>query len=253
MKMNENEEWNTFIGCIDDRCAGVALPLIKGLRVEDKSTVKRLDLVTWEGLPKYLAEPEKPEHKDAVKFIMDKIDISYKNHGSRRFWVAGHEDCAANEVSEKEHIEQERKACEFLKSKYPDCDIYGLHFDEKEQAVCHTHDDMNAKLNPAEKAPRALFLTLAERFGEVLKRLLPETPNKAELKQKREMLLYRMNADMASADMSFKCVEYGEDEKVKEMFWGDHKRYINSLSQSVTEFSKLYGKNMPDLNMELGR
>ncbi|MFA8341894.1 MAG: carbonic anhydrase [Rhodothermaceae bacterium] len=115
----------TVVNCIDGR---VQIPVTKFL--QNRFNVDYVDSVTEPGPPLVISE-----NKSEVKSILNRIDVSVKNHNSRGIAIAGHFDCAGNPTDEKTQIEQIKKSVEFLKTHFSNLEIIGLWVDEKQKVT----------------------------------------------------------------------------------------------------------------------
>ncbi len=115
MSLN-SETFFTSVGCIDGRSQ---YAVAKWGR--KKFGVEYADAITEAGLAGLLAE----DHLD--KYLIDslenKIKISLKKHHSKNIVVSGHEDCAGNPVSEKQHKKDISKSAELIRLMFPKISI----------------------------------------------------------------------------------------------------------------------------------
>jgi carbonic anhydrase len=58
------------------------------------------------------------------------LDISINIHGSKHIAVVGHYDCAGNPVSKEIQLVQIQESVEYVKSLYPELDVFGLWVNE---------------------------------------------------------------------------------------------------------------------------
>ena len=121
--MDKKVNFCTVINCMDGR---IQETVNKFLRKKLKK--KYVDTITEPGPVKILSE-----RKDELKLnsILERCDISIKNHGSKSIAVAGHFDCAVNKVNKETHISQIKESCKFIMEKYPDISVTGLYVNKK--------------------------------------------------------------------------------------------------------------------------
>jgi len=94
------------INCIDGRVQGPISEWIK-----KNHGVEFVDVVSEPGCDLALSGPS-----DAEASMRAKVEISINAHKSRLVFVSGHHECAANPVSEEEHVAHIRKAVERVNS-----------------------------------------------------------------------------------------------------------------------------------------
>ena len=93
----------TSVSCMDGR---IQIPLNKWIK--ENFSADYVDTITEPGVDKTIT--------DVVESIKTKIGISINAHKSELVVVSGHYDCAANPVSDEEHITQIKKAAEVISS-----------------------------------------------------------------------------------------------------------------------------------------
>lgn len=104
----KEKKFATAINCIDGR---TQLPVIEWMKKRFK--VDFVDTITEPGPVKILAEKK---DKNLLSWIKKKLEISVKKHNSKIVAIVAHFDCAGNPVSEKEQIQQLKKARKTLLS-----------------------------------------------------------------------------------------------------------------------------------------
>jgi carbonic anhydrase len=112
----------TAVCCIDGR---IQLPVIRFM--QQRFNAEYVDMVNEAGADRVLGDHD---NDDLVKSILTKVDISINAHGSLAVAIIGHYDCAANPVTEPEHLEQIQNAVIFLRNLFHDTIIIGLWVDE---------------------------------------------------------------------------------------------------------------------------
>ncbi len=115
----------TVVNCMDGR---VQLPVINYLM--KRFNVDYVDSITEPGPNRILALQDDPE---LVQSIIRRIKISLERHKSKGIAIVGHYDCAGNPVTEKEHVEQLKKAKIFLEKHFQDSCVEMLWVDENWQ------------------------------------------------------------------------------------------------------------------------
>lgn len=113
----------TTINCMDGR---VQLPVINYLMT--RCGVSYVDSITEPGPIAILAEEA---NIGAIASIMERVEISVRKHGSRAIAIVGHYDCAGNPVDQATQEGQTRASMELVKSRFPDCEVFGLWVDEQ--------------------------------------------------------------------------------------------------------------------------
>ena len=108
----KDETFFTSVGCMDGRSS---FAVAKWGR--KKFGVEYADAITEAGLVGQLSK----NHLD--KYLIDsltnKIKISLEKHKSKNIVVSGHEDCAGNPVSEKQHKKDILKTAELVSLIFP--------------------------------------------------------------------------------------------------------------------------------------
>lgn len=114
------EQFGTILECMDGR---------PQRKVSDYLStsfgVRNLDTITTAGTVRHLAEDT-----EQTKTLLENLDISIDQHGSRKIAVVAHHDCAGNPVSDKTQKEQIVAAMTRLGNLYPDMEVAGLWLDE---------------------------------------------------------------------------------------------------------------------------
>ena len=110
--------FGTVINSIDGR---VQIPVVNFLL--ERFGVSYLDVITELAPSKILADQA---DQARVAAIMQRLNVSMLEHGSRQFAVVAHYDCPGNPVGRSEQIEQLRKSIDFLKESYPGLEVIGL-------------------------------------------------------------------------------------------------------------------------------
>jgi carbonic anhydrase len=95
----------TSVSCMDGR---IQLPLSKWIK--ENYSVDYVDTITEPGDDKTIA------NNSILESIKTKISISVNAHKSELVVISGHYDCAANPVSNEEHIEMIKKGVEIISS-----------------------------------------------------------------------------------------------------------------------------------------
>ncbi len=107
----------TCLNCIDGR---VQLPVIQW--VVKGYPVEYVDLITEPGIDGIMAG-----HVAEVRQrILRKLDVSVRAHGSKHIFVVGHHDCAANLVSDEEHLRDINTAAGYISENLPHLNVVGL-------------------------------------------------------------------------------------------------------------------------------
>jgi carbonic anhydrase len=91
------DRFATAITCIDGR---VQRPVTDWVRWH--TNVHHVDLITEPGPDKVLSSGS----QDLIDNVMRRVLFSVRNHFSPVVALSGHHDCAANDTSREEHIEQ---------------------------------------------------------------------------------------------------------------------------------------------------
>jgi hypothetical protein len=231
---DKKEVFGTIIKCMDGRFKEPVDKFMRGLSIDgEKANIDWFDEITGAGPLRALNDPEKfPEE---MNLIRQKLDVSLNVHNSKIVAIMGHHDCAGNKCCDETQHKQLKGAVHYVKGIVPeDVFVFGLFVDAKKQV--HTVDD---KITTQNLTLRAMMLTLKEKFIDVLGKLLPDTNKKANYKKQRDMLLYKINANLASAEMTFDIVQYDKDGNIKEEFWAEHQKHLRALRENVHEFNSL--------------
>ena len=112
----------TVISCMDGR---VQLPVIKFL--QKRFSVEYVDSITEAGPNLMLSEGK---NIDSIQGILNRLEISVKNHNSIGIGIVGHHDCAGNPTTQDNQIAQIHKAIKLLRQQYENIDIIGLWVDK---------------------------------------------------------------------------------------------------------------------------
>jgi len=118
----ERKGFATAVNCIDGR---VQIPVIQWTR--DHFAVEWVDLITEPGADKVVAEGL-PGRIDAIK---QKVSLSVTRHDSHVVAIAGHHDCLANPVTEKEHHEYIKQSVQRIASWSLPIRVVGLWVNER--------------------------------------------------------------------------------------------------------------------------
>ena len=108
----------TSISCMDGR---IQIPISQWIK--ENYSVDFVDTITEPGVDKVIAG------NSDLDSIKTKIGISINAHKSKLVVVSGHYDCAANPVSDDEHIDLIKKDIEILSSWNLGVDIVGIWVD----------------------------------------------------------------------------------------------------------------------------
>ena len=95
----------TSVSCIDGRSQS---PLAEWIR--KNHSVDYVDTITEPGVDKIISE------NSDLESIKSKVSISINSHKSELIIVSGHYNCAANPVSDEEHISLIKKGVEVISS-----------------------------------------------------------------------------------------------------------------------------------------
>ena len=108
----------TSISCMDGR---IQIPISQWIK--ENYSVDFVDTITEPGVDKVIAV------NSDLDSIKTKIGISINAHKSKLVVVSGHYDCAANPVSDDEHIDLIKKDIEMISSWNLGVDIVGVWVD----------------------------------------------------------------------------------------------------------------------------
>jgi len=106
----------TSVSCMDGR---IQIPLNKWIK--EHFSADYVDTVTEPGVDKNIA--------DVIESIKTKVGISINAHKSETIIVSGHYDCAANPVSDEEHIAQIKNAAKIISSWNLNAKVIGVWVD----------------------------------------------------------------------------------------------------------------------------
>ncbi len=109
----------TSISCMDGR---IQIPISQWIK--ENYSVDYVDTITEPGVDKVIAG------SSDLESIKTKIGISINAHKSKLIVVSGHYDCAANPVSDNEHIDLIKKDIEIISSWNLGVDIVGIWIDD---------------------------------------------------------------------------------------------------------------------------
>lgn len=107
----------TSVSCMDGR---IQIPL--NTWIKENYSADFVDTITEPGVDKNIA--------DVVESIKTKVGISINAHKSELVVVSGHYDCAANPVSDEEHITQIKNAVEVISSWNLNAKVIGVWVDD---------------------------------------------------------------------------------------------------------------------------
>lgn len=110
--------FGTSISCMDGR---IQIPISKWIK--ENYSVDFVDTITEPGVDKVLVENP---HNESIK---NKVSISINAHKSKLVVVSGHYECAANPVSDEEHISQIKKDVETISSWNLGVEVVGVWVD----------------------------------------------------------------------------------------------------------------------------
>ena len=108
----------TSISCMDGR---IQTPISEWIK--ENFQVDFVDTITEPGVDKVLVE--NPDNES----IKNKVSISINAHKSKLVVVSGHYECAANPVSDEEHISQIKKDVESISSWNLGVEVVGVWVD----------------------------------------------------------------------------------------------------------------------------
>ena len=109
----------TSVSCMDGR---IQLPLSKWIK--ENYSVDYVDTITEPGDDKTIA------NNSILESIKTKISISVNAHKSELVVISGHYDCAANPVSNEEHVEMIKKGVEIISSLNLGVKVIGVWVDD---------------------------------------------------------------------------------------------------------------------------
>lgn len=115
------KSFGTVLNCIDGR---TQIPVIEWMK--EHFCLNYLDLITEPGMDGVLSQGNAKE----ISRIKDKVKISMNAHNSRTLAVVGHYDCAANPVSDCEHINDIVASVNLVKSWQLPLTVVGLWVDK---------------------------------------------------------------------------------------------------------------------------
>ena len=110
--------FGTSISCMDGR---IQIPISNWIK--ENYSVDFVDTITEPGVDKVLVDNPNNES------IKNKVSISINAHKSKLVVVSGHYECAANPVSDDEHISQIKKDVETISSWNLGVDVVGVWVD----------------------------------------------------------------------------------------------------------------------------
>ncbi len=108
----------TSVSCMDGR---IQIPISDWIK--ENYSVDFVDTITEPGVDKVIA------NNSDLESIKTKIGISINAHKSKLVVVSGHYDCAANPVSDEDHIALIKKDIEVISSWNLGVDIVGVWID----------------------------------------------------------------------------------------------------------------------------
>ena len=108
----------TSISCMDGR---IQTPISEWIK--ENFQVDFVDTITEPGVDKVLVE--NPDNES----IKNKVSISINAHKSKLVVVSGHYECAANPISDEEHISQIKKDVEAISSWNLGVEVVGIWVD----------------------------------------------------------------------------------------------------------------------------
>ena len=108
----------TSISCMDGR---IQIPISNWIK--ENYSVNFVDTITEPGVDKVLVDNPNNES------IKNKVSISINAHKSKLVVVSGHYECAANPVSDDEHISQIKKDVEAISSWNLGVEVVGVWVD----------------------------------------------------------------------------------------------------------------------------
>jgi len=109
----------TSVSCMDGR---IQIPLTKWIK--ENYSVDYVDTITEPGVDKTITE------NSVFESIKTKVSISINAHKSELIVLSGHYDCAANQVSNEEHIVLIKKGIEVISSWNLGAKVIGVWVDD---------------------------------------------------------------------------------------------------------------------------
>lgn len=109
----------TSVSCMDGR---IQIPL--NAWIKENYSVDYVDTITEPGDDKTIADDS------ILESIKTKINISINAHKSKLIVLSGHYDCAANPVSNDEHVEMIKKGVEIISSLNLGAKVIGVWVDD---------------------------------------------------------------------------------------------------------------------------
>ena len=109
----------TSVSCIDGR---IQIPLTKWIK--ENYSVDYVDTITEPGVDKTITE------NSVFESIKTKVSISINAHKSELVVLSGHYDCAANQVSNEDHIELIKKGIGVISSWNLGAKVVGVWVDD---------------------------------------------------------------------------------------------------------------------------
>ena len=109
----------TSVSCINGR---IQIPLAKWIK--ENYSVDYVDTITEPGVDKTITE------NSVFESIKTKVSISINAHKSELIVLSGHYDCAANQVSNEEHIELIKKGIGVISSWNLGAKVIGVWVDD---------------------------------------------------------------------------------------------------------------------------
>ena len=109
----------TSVSCIDGR---IQIPLAKWIK--ENYSVDYVDTITEPGVDKTITE------NSVFESIKTKVSISINAHKSELIVFSGHYNCAANQVSNEEHIELIKKGIGVISSWNLGAKVIGVWVDD---------------------------------------------------------------------------------------------------------------------------
>ncbi len=123
------KKFATAINCIDGR---VQFPVLEWLLNDTHADY--IDMITEPG-PDHALINGSPETVEAIK---RKLQISVESHQSGFIAIAGHYDCAANNISKDAHCQQIKQCVELVSDWFSAVPVVGLYVNDewKVEVVC---------------------------------------------------------------------------------------------------------------------